>query len=433
MEKTVRRSNITTLEHFWEYFAFIANSIIFLLLGLTEFHIIRSGEKIHHLVAMILCVIPVVVVARLACVYVLMPLYNAFVKEIKDKIPHGYQVILFWGGLRGAVPVALVLAIPPEVPHRILIIQFTFAFIMFTLLFQGTTIKWLMGRLGIRPEANEFGDRPVERHEFNFKNDKLGALVAQSLREMFDDEAFFVRDKSSSEGVAFLAQRGGIMFLASQEEEKVAVVCEKENVGYVKHLLYETLLHLNDAVKDMRDVAEHDKISDLVLGAKRSEFKIPFNVMKHLSKKRMLVGVQAGRKEEVVESLVRRLVDNGDIEPDDFLPVLDLVLKREESMTTALGDNVAIPHARKCEFVKNLTALVATAPEGIDFDAVDGKPVKIFILLLSPVDAVEPHVQFMAAMGKLLIDSCNREAIALSRDTDELYANIERIARERAG
>ena len=427
-EKTIKRSNILIMEHFWEYFSFIANSIVFLLLGLTEFHILRTGNKIHGVIGMTLFVIPVVVIARLLCIYIFIPLYNIVNRKNKmKKISKGYQAILFWGGLRGAVPVALVLAIPSEFPHRILIIQFTFAFIMFTLLFQGTTIKWLMNKLKIRPEANEFGDRVVETNEFDFGNEGLAVLVAQSLRDMFDDEAFFIRDKSTPDNVAYLMQHSKVMLLLEQKDGKIVTTTEHDNVEYFKRVLYETLLNLNKAVEKIQEIAGKDKISNLISETKDENQQIKFNILKYLSKKRMIINIKAGKKNDIIFELVRHLVKNGDIEEKDFNKVVNSVMERENSMSTGLGDNVGMPHARKCEFVKKVTVLFAVKPQGIDFDAIDGKPVKIFVLILSPVDAVTPHVQLMAAIGRILYDVRNREKIIYSKTPDELYDNIATI------
>ena len=429
-EKTIKRSNIVTLEHFWEYFSFIANSIVFLLLGLTEYHIFRSSENISGLIRMILCVIPIVLIARFVGIYTLIPLYNRInIKDTMKKIPAGYQAVLFWGGLRGAVPVALVLAIPPDFAHRTLIIQFTFAFIMFTLLFQGTTIKWLMDKLKIRPEANEFGDRVVENHEFDFKNPRLALLVTQALRDMFDDEAYFIRDKSTADGASYLVQRGKVMLLIKQDHGKIVLTTEHENVSYFKRVLFETLLDLNEAVTAIKDVADPAKMSDLVTDTNGDDTKIQFNIMRFLTKERMITGITSKKKDDVIFELVSHLVKTGDIDKKDFPEVLNCVIEREKSMTTGLGDGIAMPHARKCEFIKNITVLVATAPEGIEFESIDGKPVNIFVMLLSPVDAVAPHVQLLASIGKLLHDPKNREKLIASHTPEELYSNIEMLVK----
>jgi CPA1 family monovalent cation:H+ antiporter len=432
-EKTIKRSNIVTLEHFWEYFSFIANSIVFLLLGLTEIHIFRSTHNIIDVIKMTLCMIPVVIAARGLCIYLIIPLYNRLnSKHAFNKISSGYQFILFWGGLRGAVPVALVLAIPESFPHRDMIIQFTFAFILFTLLFQGTTIKWMMNRLGIRPEVNEFGDRVVENHSFDFKNEGLAHLITNALRDMFDDEGYLVRDKSTLDGAAYLMNRGKMMLYIEQLGGRIVLTAEHENVTYFKRVLYETLLDFDKSVIAIKDITNPDKMNDLIADDDCKDDgnnKLSFNIMRYISKDRIVMNIDSRKKDDIIFELVKGVVECGAVDQKDFAGVLSDVLEREKTMTTALGDNVAMPHARKCAYVKNITVLIACVREGVDFDAVDSKPVNIFVLILSPKDAVDPHVQVLAAMSKILIKKENRDLLLKSDSPEELYMHIEEIAK----
>jgi CPA1 family monovalent cation:H+ antiporter len=116
---TIRRRHRESLHHFWEYFAFTANSFVFLLLGFTELSIFHTQKSIQHSIWIILLSIPIIVIARACVIYILVPLYNKFTSE-ENKISAAYQAILLWGGLRGAVPVALVFSITEDYPHRII-------------------------------------------------------------------------------------------------------------------------------------------------------------------------------------------------------------------------------------------------------------------------------------------------------------------------
>ena len=61
-----------------------------------------------------------------------------------------YMKVMFWGGLRGVVPIGLMLSIPASIPEKHLIFEMTLTVVLFSLLVQGTTIGWLMARLGIQ-------------------------------------------------------------------------------------------------------------------------------------------------------------------------------------------------------------------------------------------------------------------------------------------
>ncbi len=432
IEKTFKRSNIETIGHFWDYFSFIANSIVFLLLGLTEFHILKRNVTSNEF-AMILYVIPVVLAARILGIYTLIPLYNVINrKRPKQKISSGFQAILFWGGLRGAVPVALVLAIPSNFPHRNLIVHFTLSYILFTLLFQGTTIKGLMKKLGIRPETSFFGDREVEHTDYDFKGEGLAQLVMQKLRVLFDNEGFFIRENISADTLEYLMKRSTTMFQIVQEGGRISITAEPKDGAYFKTVMYEALLELDTSLDEIKSATNPEKMKKLVAADEKApeDTKAGFQFLRYLSKDRLLLDIKADDKEGIITELVEHLVKVDALPYSMFKGVLEEVLQREKSMTTALGNEVAIPHSRS-SFVKKMVVLIALAPRGIDFEAMDGKPVKIFILILSPKNETGPHLQMIATLTRMLSDENTRRELLASASTEELYQKIENRARQR--
>lgn len=135
---------------YWEFMAFVANSFIFLLLGLKEDLLFRDLDRLISALPIFMLAVVVVLLARFVVIYLLVPVSNRLPGS--NPIDAGSRVIMFWGGLRGVVPVALMLSIPDSVAEKSLIIHMTLMVILFSLLVQGTTIEWLMGRLGIKKQ-----------------------------------------------------------------------------------------------------------------------------------------------------------------------------------------------------------------------------------------------------------------------------------------
>ena len=133
------------LKQYWEYAAFVANSFIFLMLGMIEWELLIKQGHSRNLITYLIYTIITVTFARFVVVYGIMPLLRLFPKY--EKISMGYQTVIFWGGLRGAVPLALVLSLNPNFENRQLIVEFTLGIVLFTLLVQGTTTKPLMNFL----------------------------------------------------------------------------------------------------------------------------------------------------------------------------------------------------------------------------------------------------------------------------------------------
>jgi monovalent cation:H+ antiporter, CPA1 family len=130
------------LLQFWEYASFVANSFIFLLLGLIEWRLIYDIGHSKNLLLYIIYAILAVTVARILVVYGIIPILKFFPKY--EKIDLKYQTIIFWGGLRGAVPLALAFSLTSSFEGHRLIIELTLGVVLFTLLVQGTTTKLLI-------------------------------------------------------------------------------------------------------------------------------------------------------------------------------------------------------------------------------------------------------------------------------------------------
>jgi len=127
------------IQAFWEYAAFVANSLIFLLIGMHEAH--------QNFAAMFLSAataIALVTFARAVAIYPCSLLFSRSSLRVTMKHQHA----LFWGGLRGAVALALALGLPSEFPNREEIISVSFAVVAFSVFVQGLTIKPLLHRIG---------------------------------------------------------------------------------------------------------------------------------------------------------------------------------------------------------------------------------------------------------------------------------------------
>ena len=134
------------LNHFWEYIGFLANSLIFLLVGITIASLEDLSLLIKGGIVGILFLIGAVLLARLVPVIGTFAIFNRFTKHT---VPLSYQTVCFWGGLRGAVAIALVLSIPLSLPYRDLIIAFSVLTVLFSIFIQGMTIGPLIQHLGL--------------------------------------------------------------------------------------------------------------------------------------------------------------------------------------------------------------------------------------------------------------------------------------------
>jgi CPA1 family monovalent cation:H+ antiporter len=133
--------------HAWDFFAFLANSAIFILIG------INGASKPLHLLGWIAGAVAIILViaGRGLSIY---PLAMVF-RGTRWQLPVAYQHTMFWGGLRGALALALALAVPVMVIERSAIILATFVVVAFSILVQGLTMPWLIKHFDLqRPDSN---------------------------------------------------------------------------------------------------------------------------------------------------------------------------------------------------------------------------------------------------------------------------------------
>ncbi|HIK14639.1 MAG TPA: Na+/H+ antiporter [Leptolyngbyaceae cyanobacterium M33_DOE_097] len=140
------------VSEFWEFLAFFVNSIVFLLIGDQ----IRF-EFLDENLPKILTTIAAIIITRAIAIY----LFGAISNRITNvDLSLKEQTVLWWGGLRGAVSIALALSVPTVFSDRQNVIATVFGVVLFTLLAQGLTIETLLNRL------NLIGDQPL-RQEFS--------------------------------------------------------------------------------------------------------------------------------------------------------------------------------------------------------------------------------------------------------------------------
>ena len=133
-----------SIGHFWDFAAFVVNSVIFIILGVNLAYQDFAAAFIPIIIA-----IAAVVVGRAIAVYPCSALFGWTRLSVATK----HQHIMFWGGLRGALALALALGIPESLSYRQEILTVTFGVVAFSVFVQGLTIPMLLRRLGQVPNS----------------------------------------------------------------------------------------------------------------------------------------------------------------------------------------------------------------------------------------------------------------------------------------
>lgn len=129
-----------------------------------------------------------------------------------------------------------------------------------------------------------------------------------------------------------------------------------------------------------------------------------------LTKEQIVEDLKAANRWEAIDELIERLVNCCKIRGKDREAIAAAVRKREESMSTGIGFGVGLPHA-STDLVEEAVGAFGRSKNGINFDALDNKPVSLVVLFLVPQGHFQKHLHTLANVAKSLHDGKFRNAL----------------------
>jgi mannitol/fructose-specific phosphotransferase system IIA component (Ntr-type) len=133
----------------------------------------------------------------------------------------------------------------------------------------------------------------------------------------------------------------------------------------------------------------------------------------------------ATNKEGVIRAMVESLRAAGQFRGADLEDIIRAILKREFLGSTGIGRGVAIPHTKHTS-VERLVGTVAISHKGIAFDSLDGEPVHVFVLLISPQDRPGDHLRALENVSRSLRDDNFVRALRGATTREEIIALLDR-------
>ncbi|NDJ33763.1 MAG: Na+/H+ antiporter [Chloroflexi bacterium] len=247
---------------FWAFIAFLLNSFVFLLIGLD----VELGN-IGQFAGPVAITLGVILFARAMTVYVMRFMINA-VED--DKLPWAWSHTMFWGGQRGAVSIALALSLPLALPNHDLLTVLAFAYVLFSLVLQGLTMRPLLNALGLIVSTQREYEYQLRRAQVTTAQaavDAINEMVRQNVlvpqiadrwRAHYEREVHrrweelasldMEEDEALSQPTLHFAERE----IASQ---KKSALLRLMRVGLISERVYEQLAH---------DIDERTAKSDLL-------------------------------------------------------------------------------------------------------------------------------------------------------------------------
>ena len=272
---------------------------------------------------------------------------------------------------------------------------------------------------------SEIKGRDTVTTGFYFPSEPLTLLAMEKIAETLTAEGFFSHKMEIGDEKIYQLRKDRIFFTIHQKMNDIEIISDREDLVYVKTVVYEALLDLNETIKKLQEMAKPEEIKKGMLDSD-SESRKNYNLLKSaISPKSVILRLKGKKKEDILREMIEILYKNGDI--TDSEEVFQGAMERENIMSTGLQNGIAIPHC-KTDSVSELKSVIALSPEGVEFDSLDGELSRIFVLIVSPKSNPGPHMQFLSAIGSILNNNDVLDDILSSTSTDSVCNKILRKA-----
>lgn len=161
-------------------------------------------------------------------------------------------------------------------------------------------------------------------------------------------------------------------------------------------------------------------------GSNQQEDPFSMVLTKYITKPCIVPTMEANTKADALKELTRTLFDKRKL-TEETGPALDQIMAREVTESTGIGRGIALPHARVTG-IKSLMCAVGRVPEGLDFSAIDRKPVHLIFLICYPPAQQTVYLNFIATVSKLLGDAAHLEAIMKADSAEEIFDLLEQTS-----
>lgn len=266
--------------------------------------------------------------------------------------------------------------------------------------------------------TEELGESNLITTVFQYPNWELTEFLISKIITEMKEEGFYIHTMEAGEKL-YQMRKEEMFITMVQNDRKVSITSRIKDVGFVKTMVYESLLDLHETVNKLKDTAKPESLQKDLASETKSN---AFDLFKYLDLNCLSVDLKSKNKNDVIKEMLDILNKAGKL--DDYDACEKAVFERETTMSTGMQYGIAIPHG-KTTGVTSLKAVVGIKKGGIDFGSIDGELSKLFIMVLSPKQKAGPHIQFLSSISAILNSEEAREKILKSSTKEQLLENLK--------
>jgi fructose-specific phosphotransferase system IIA component len=144
----------------------------------------------------------------------------------------------------------------------------------------------------------------------------------------------------------------------------------------------------------------------------------------NLNKTNIIIKSKPKDRWDCIGEMVDLAVKNREIDQSDSQDIKKALIEREKSMSTGIGNGVAIPHCTSSK-IENTVFIMSLPSRGIDFDSIDNEPVYIVILLIVPKNKLTQHIKTLANIARLMKNETLRSKLMTLKIPESIIKTIK--------
>ncbi|MBQ3671597.1 MAG: cation:proton antiporter [Treponema sp.] len=279
-----------------------------------------------------------------------------------------------------------------------------------------------------RGTRKEIAASEAQIFEWDFKDSELARFILDNFVFDLRSEGFYVQMMNFNEGL-IQARKGDVALSLQTDESIIIIETSEKDMGFVKAEIGEIIIRLDKSMASLKyitDKANNSVQTGIQSGIANSQNRVENILFKVLNKDSISCDLKGTTKDEILAEMLDLLEKSGKI--TDKAAVLTALKEREKSMSTGLGNGIAIPHART-DAVSEISVAIGIKKDGVDFASLDGKPAYVFVMIASPSSGQAPHMQVLSAVSGALMQEEVKEKM-LSVTSAEEVVNILKSAKK---
>ena len=254
---------------------------------------------------------------------------------------------------------------------------------------------------------------------FAFPSADIAKELIFRIADVFKADGFIAHFLEKTKHIQM--RRNSTVIGLRREQDRLVFSCSEDDFAYVNTAVIEVAAKLEHIAQAMRKPMNLDKVVSLV--PKQSPDHIRMDISRFMAPSRIIPRLKAFTKDEVINELVAKLKATSHIR--DIKAVYSAVNMREKDMSTGLTNGIALPHGHT-DAVDDLMCVVGLSPDGVEFDSLDKKPAKIFVLSVSPEHKATPHTELMSNIC-MAFDEKHRNKILSLETADEIFKFMQSL------